>query len=135
MSNVIIRALLEVHLNAIAPNIATAFENVPFAPVNGTPWQRVNLLTAQTLNPTFGGNFHRETGIFQVMLAYPENAGAAAAATRAELIRLQFVRGTTLTSGSLRVLIDRWPWSSQGVNDGGWYRLPVSIPYIADVYL
>ena len=134
MSNVIIRALLEVHLNTIAPSIATAFENVPFTPVNGTPWQRVNLLTAPTLNPTFGDAFHRETGIFQVTLYYPENAGASACATRAELIRSQFVRGLTLTSGTLRVLIDRSPWVSQGMNDGGWYRMPVSIPYVADVY-
>ena len=134
MSNVVIRALLEVHLNTIAPTIATAFENVPFTPINGTPWQRVNLLPAQPQNPTLGGVFRRETGIFQVMLAYPENAGTSAAATRAELIRTQFTRGTTFTSGTLRVLIDLSPRVSQGMNDGGWYRLPVSIPYVADVY-
>ena len=134
MSNVIIRALLEVRLNAITPTVATAFENVPFTPINAVPWQRVNLLTAQTLNPTFGDNFRRETGIFQVMLYYPENAGASAAASRAELIRSQFSRGLSLTSGTLRVLIDRWPWVSQGTSDSSWYRLPVSIPYIADVF-
>ena len=134
MSYVVIRSLLEVRLNAITPNIQTAFENVPFTPVNPTPWQRINLLPARTLNPTLGDSFKRETGIFQVTLNYPENAGPAAAATQAELIRAQFVRGTSLISGKVRVLIDEAPYVSPAMSDGGWYRLPISIPFIADVF-
>lgn len=134
MSFVIIRSLLEVRLNAITPSIQTAFENVPFAPVNPTPWQRINLMPARTLNPTFGDAFKRETGIFQITLNYPENAGPSAATSRAELIRAQFVRGLALTSGTLRVLIDQAPFIASGTNDGGWFRLPVSVPFIADVY-
>lgn len=134
MSYVLIRALLEVQLNAISPAIQTAFENAPFSPVAPTPWQRVNLLPAKTLNPTFGDRFKRETGILQITLNYPENAGAQAATTRAELIRAQFYRGLALFNGTLRVLIDEAPSIATGTNDGGWYRLPVSVPYIADVY-
>lgn len=134
MSYVLIRQLLEVRLNAITPALATAFENVPFTPLQTTPWQTVHLLPAKTLNPTFGDAFKRETGIFQITLNYQENAGAAAAVARAELIRAQFPRGLALFSGTLRVLIDQAPSVAIGINDGGWYRLPVSIPFIADVF-
>ena len=57
MSIVAIRALLESRLAAITPALATAFENFPFTPINGTPWQRVNLMAAQPLNPTMGDGF------------------------------------------------------------------------------
>ena len=134
MSIVAIRALLESRLAVITPALATAFENFPFTPINGTPWQRVNLMAAQPLNPTMGDGFRRDAGIFQVMLFYPENAGPSAAALRSELVCAQFDRGLSLTSGSLRVLVNTSPWASIGRNDGGWYALPVSIPYVADVY-
>ena len=134
MSYVLIRQLLEVRLNAIAPSLPTAFENVPYTPIGAVPWQRINLLTAQTLNPTFGDGFKRETGILQVSLNYSENAGPSATYTRGEMVRAQFPRGLTLTSGKVRVLIDQAPSFGPAMNDGGWYRLPISIPYLADVY-
>ena len=136
MSYLLISSMLEVRLNAITPALATAFENVPYVPVNPTPWQRVYLLPAKTMNPTFGDAFKRETGIFQVDLSYPENAGRAAAMARAELIRAQFVRGLTLVSANtkVRVLIDQAPSIAPGMNDTGWYRLPVSVVFIADVF-
>lgn len=134
MSVVAIRSLLELRLAAMAPALATAFENFPFTPVNGTPWQKVNLLVARPLDPTLGYGFQRDSGIFQVMVFYPENTGPAAAAARADLICAQFARGLTLTSGTLRVLVDRSPYASTGRNEGGWYGLPVTIPYVADTY-
>ena len=133
MSYVIIRQSLETRLNAIGV-FPTAFENVPFNPIAGTPWQRARLLPARTENPTQGDAFKREIGIFEVMLAYPQNAGPQLAATRANLIVTSFPKGWSLVVGTLRVLIDRSPFIGQGIPDGAWYKLPVSIPYIADVY-
>ena len=129
-----IRKLLEVQLNTLGP-FATAWENVPYSPQTGTPWQRVNLLPAQTENPTFGEDFRRPIGLLQVTLFYPLNMGAGAAETRAEAIHNAFKRGTTLIDGTLRVLIERSPYNGPGfVLEGSWYALPVSIPYMGDVF-
>lgn len=134
MSQVTIKSLLEKALNALSVGLDTAFENVPFSPTNGVPHQRVFILPSQTQNPTMGDGFKRESGVMQVTLCYPSNAGAGAALERAEALRLGFKRGTTFTQGTLRVLIDSSPYVSQGASDGAWYMVPVSIPYVADVY-
>lgn len=134
MSYVTIRKLLEVQLNSIASPLPTAWQNVPYAAQTGTAWQRVNLLPARTENPTFGDGFKRETGIFQVTLAYPENAGPQVIETKAEQIRAQFPRGLRLTSGKVSVLIDEAPSVAPSFNDGGFFRIPISIPYLADVF-
>ena len=43
MSLSIIRKALEQRLAALAPAIATAYENAPFVPAVGTPYQRVSM--------------------------------------------------------------------------------------------
>ena len=133
MSYVIVRKLLETQLNAVTPAIATAFENVPFNPTVGVAFQIVSLLPGQTENPTMGPAFQREVGIFQVLFAYPINAGPQAAMARAELVRAAFARGLTLTQGIVRVLIDRSPFIGPAKQDAEFYWLPLSIPYAADV--
>jgi hypothetical protein len=132
MSIVSIRAALETLLATITPALATAYENAPYTPVAGTPYQAVYLLTAPPDNPTVGDNFYREKGIFQVTLNYPLQTGSAAAAARAELIRAAFKRGTTLTSGSDTVKIDTTPEISQGRVDGDRWALPVRITWFSD---
>lgn len=132
MSYATIRKLLEVRLNTVGGVFATAFENAPFTPARD-PWQRVNLLPARTSNPTYGDSHKRELGLLQVMLHYPLNAGSAAALARAEVIRSGFPRGLVLSEGAVRIMINESPSISAGVNDGTWYQVPVSIPYIADV--
>jgi hypothetical protein len=136
MSNVTISKLLEQRLNTIGGwPAATAFENLEFTPVDGTPWQRLNFLPGQTENPTLGEGFKREVGILQVTLFYPTKLGRGAAVARAEVLRAGFKRGTTLTEGTLRVMIHRDPFIGPGqVIDGAWYALPVSIPYFGDVF-
>ena len=130
-----IKKLLEQRLNALSTGIIlTAFENAPFTPVNGVAWQKCDMLPAKTQNPTMGDDFKRDAGIFQVTLAYPLNVGAGAAIVRAKVIAEGFKRGYTMNDGTLRVLIDESPSIAQGIPDGAWYKLPISIPYVADVY-
>jgi hypothetical protein len=128
-----IRKLLEVQLNTVGGVFPTAFENVPFKP-DVAPWQRVNLLPAKTLNPTFGSAHKRETGVLQVTLYYPQNVGAASALARAETLRAGFPRGLSLVQGNVSVLIDEAPYIGPAANDGVWYQVPVSFPYIAEVF-
>lgn len=134
MSVVLIRQALETRLNTMTPALATAWEGVSFTPVTGTPYQQVNLLMATAENPTMGGTMYRQSGVFQVLLCYPPSNGAKPAGTRAELIRDHFKRGTTLTSGSVEVLIEYTPSVMPAIIDGERYRLPVSIRWSADIY-
>lgn len=134
MSDAIIRRLLEVRLNAVSGGFSTAFENAPFRPVTGVPYQQVWLMPGQTQAPTLpAGGLKREVGFLQVSLFYPENEGSANAAARAEAIKAQFPHGLVLTEGAVRLTVDLPPYTSRGFQDGGRYVLPLTIPYRADV--
>lgn len=134
MSLVVVRKLLELRLNAITSPLPTAWQNVPFAAQPKTAWQRINLLPARTENPTFGDAFKRETGIFQITLSYAEGTGPQAIEAKAEALRAHFPRGLRLTEGAVDVLIDEAPFMAPSFNEGGFYRLPVSVPWIANVH-
>lgn len=133
MSYLLIRKLLEEKLATISPSISTSYENLNFQPVNGTPWQRLEL-SSKIGNPTFGDNLKRETGILMLNLMYPLNAGPGAANARADIVRTTFYRGLTLSSGAVRISIDKTPEIHQGFKDEGWYNLPISVFFTADIY-
>jgi len=133
MSIVSVRAALETKLAAITPALATAYENAPYTPVAGTPYQAAYLLTATPENPTMGDGYYREQGIFQISLFYPLQAGSGTAAARAILIQAAFKRGTSMTSGSVTVKITRTPEISQGRVDGDRWHVPVKIVWHANI--
>lgn len=136
MSDKSIRAALEIRLAAMSPALATAFENQGYKPVNGTPYQRVHLLTAEPENEEAGGSpFRRLHGLFQITLFYPQSEGPGNAATRAEAIRSQFPRGLSLTSGGVVVTVEKTPYVMAGFNEEGRYVLPVRVPYYANIGL
>ena len=133
MSAVAIRAALETALNGIAPALATAWENAPFTPTQGTAYQRV-FLKGVTDNPTLGGNHYRINGYMQVSLYYPLQTGSSAASTRAELIKTTFKRGYSFTSGGVTVIIDKTPDGMEGGRvDGDRFVLPVKIFFFCDI--
>lgn len=129
-----LRAALEVALNSISPALVTAFENVPFTPTQGTPYQRVNLLRATPENPAIGSGMHRDIGVMQVTLCYPMGPGPQAAETRAEAIRTAFARGASLTSGAVTVHITTTPTIGPAYVEADRYCVPVSIRYHANVF-
>lgn len=132
MSVVSIRAALETGLGAMSPALATAYENAPFTPVAGTPYQAVSILFARPSN-TENAPSHMELGFMQVTLRYPLNTGPAAAATRAELIRTTFPRGRTLTSGGIKTTISDTPEIMPGYVDGDRYAVPCRIRFFAHI--
>ena len=134
MSLASVRIALENKLNAMTPALSTAWENVPFTPVSGTPYQAAYLLPATPANPTMGDGYYREQGIFQVTLMYPLQAGPKTAADRAELIRAAFKRGTSMTSGGITTIIERTLEIGQGRVDGDRWALPVKIRWYAGIY-
>lgn len=132
MSAVKVKAALETALNGMSPAISTAWENVPFSPINGVAYQQAFLQLNPTENPEFS-NGYRESGILQVNLRYPINTGAAAALTRAELIRSTFKRGYSFSSGGVTVTIDKTPSIGSGAIVEDRYFLPVRVNFYANV--
>ncbi|MGA0608830.1 phage tail terminator-like protein [Caldimonas sp. KR1-144] len=134
MSILKIRAALEVGLNSITPALPTAWQNMDFTPPASGGYQRVALLPAQPENPSIGASLHREVGILQVTLIYPQNAGPSAAEARAEAIRAQFRRGSSWIKDGVTVIVDGTPAIAAGRNEDGRFVVPVSIPYHANVF-
>ena len=132
MSIIAIRAALETALNGMSPALATNWENTPYVPVSGTPYQQVFIVPAQPDNAEYGRNY-QQRGIFQVNLRYPLQTGTLAAATRAELIKTTFVRGATFTSGGVTVISMRTPEIGSGATVDGRYFLPVRIYFQSNV--
>ncbi len=131
MSLVLIRSALEVALAAMSPAMATAWENTPYTPVAGTPYQRVYLLAADPLNIEIGRHT-TERGIFQVNLAYPLDTGPSAAATRAELIRDTFYRGRSFTASGVTVIVEKTPEIAPAIIEPDRYVLPVKVRFFAN---
>lgn len=131
MSDQNVRRALEQRLAAMSPAIPTAWENVHFTPTVGTPWQRANLLPASPDNTMLGPREWMEIGIFQVTLYYPAGTGSDAAQTRAEAVRAQFKRGTTVSHGGLATVITHTPAKAAAYSADGWYVVPISIRYQA----
>lgn len=132
MSNILIRKALEQKLDTILPALATAWENTQYAPVSGTPYQKVNLLRARPENPTMD-SFRTEMGIMQVALFYPLGVGANAAEVRAELIAATFPKGLRLSSGGVNVDINGSAYIMAGSADGDRWMIPVRIPYFSNI--
>lgn len=133
MSIVSVRAALQTKLNGMTPALATSWEAVGYTPVTGTAYQEAYVMPAQPDNPTLGDGFYRAQGIFQISLKYPPGVGTATAEARAELIRTAFKRGTTLTSGAVKVTIPTTPEIGQGRVDGDRWMIPVKIRWQAGI--
>ncbi len=131
MSIVSIRSSLEVAVNAM-PALSTAWENVPFEPVAGVPYQQVFILFAEPDNIEYGSNY-RELGFMQINLLYPLEVGTKDINTRAELIRTTFKRGNSFTSGGVTTTIHKTPEIMNGRVEGDRYKLIVKIPFFANL--
>ena len=127
-----VRAALETALAGMTPTLATAFENLAYVPVAGTPYQIVNLLCAQPGNLEIGSGFY-EQGIFQVTLCYPKDAGPKAAQDRAELLRTTFVRAAAFVAGGVTTTITATPEVTPARIEDDRYCVPVKVRFQAHV--
>lgn len=112
----------------------TAHQNVAYQTVQGIPYQLVEMISSQPDEPTQGGGYYKERGLYQVTLIYPLGVGVGALKTRAELIRNYFKKGSSLTYGGITVIIDKVPSLGIMMPDSDTYSLPVKISYSADIY-
>jgi len=134
MSQFKVEVAFDKKLKTITPAIDTAPENTPFTPVKDQPYQRTQLIPFKPENPTFGDNYHREVGEYQVYLCYPIGKGKGAAFQRAELIKDTFYRGLTLIEGGQEIVIKRTPSISGGFISNDRYIISVSIEYYSSVF-
>lgn len=134
MSVLKISAAFEKKLATIANNIPTAYENVPYTPITGTPYQRVRLLPASPENPTLGDGYYRDVGFFEIVLFYPLNAGRNAIQTKAEAIRSHFPRGLTMTESGLNVVVPKTPTIATATQLDDRYVVPITVEYYAEVF-
>lgn len=128
-----VRAALETGINGLSPALATAWQNHPYSPVNGTPYQRVTMLPATPDDIEMTGKKYLEVGVMQIDLLYPLDNGAGAAEARAELVRDTFYRGASFTSGSVTVDITRTPEISPGAPVEDRFMVPVRVRYSAQI--
>ena len=133
MSATLIRSALETSLAALSPAIATAYENVDYTPVQGTPYQRVNVLFATPQSLEMSQKLHREQGFMQVTLCYPKHGGTAAATARAEAIRAAFPAASEHVSGSVTVTIDGLPSIDPAPAEDDRFNIIVRVRFYAHV--
>lgn len=127
-----VRAALESALNDMSPPVQTTWQNMPYTPVNGTPYQKAFILTAEPGNAEYGSHY-QERGIFQVTLMYPLMTGSAAAEARGELLRTTFARGNSFVSGDVTVMIERTPHIGHGMVDLDRWAVPIKIRFFANI--
>lgn len=125
-----VRAALETQLGTITPPISTVYENTPFTPAAGTPYQAAYLLAAKPDNIEIGPGY-TEQGIFQVSLFYPSDLGSGPALTRAEQIRAAFPFRSSFVAAGVTVNITSTPEIAPGRNDGDRYFVPVKVRWSA----
>ena len=131
MSLLKIRASVETTLNGISPAIGSAWENVKYTPVVGTPYQLVYLKTVPD-NPNFGIKT-RWNGALYVRLMYPQSAGPNAITTRAELILTAFRRGTRHTKDAVTCIVHETPEFNTEGNDGDRFTGLVKIRFTTNL--
>ena len=130
MSTLLITEALETALNGMSPALATAWENIEFAPVVGTPYQRVWFMPFVVKTPEVTKS-HQVVSYFQIDLMYPELQGSGAVLARAELIKALFKKSSTFTNGGVTVTITEPPTIGSGSVDGDRWKVCVKIYYSA----
>lgn len=112
----------------------TAFENTTFTPVLDQPHQLSRLVPLPVENPTYGDNYNREVGFYQIVLSYPKGKGVGSIATMADKVKDYFKRGTTLVEGSDKIIIDRTPEISQVYINDNRAEITIRIRYYSEQY-
>lgn len=107
----------------------TAFENLSVKFAADQPYQVLRLIPGEVENPTLGDNYHREVGIYQVILKYPLNKGTGDAREQAEFIKAYFNRGKTLVYGQTEVTVQNTPTIEAPYIDDNRYCIPIRIRY------
>lgn len=118
-------ATIEVHFEDNWTDTPVEYDNVPFTPIIGTPFVRLNVVWA-TNTPISIGGLNRGTGIAYFQIHTPKGTGTIESAkiatkiakifTNKSINKVQFSTSTIQRIGVVR----------------SWYRLNVLIPFTVD---
>ena len=133
MSQLKIRAALEVALASLSPAIDSAYQNTTYKPVTGREYQEIYLLPAEPDNHSMGDGARQERGIFQVNLMYPKGQHPLPAGMRAEMIQDLFRRGASFSKDNVTVQIERTPEISGGREEDDRWKVPVKIRWFCNL--
>lgn len=117
---------------ARGPALRVSYENVPFTPLAGETYLRCFQLPAPTVAADIEGAFRAYTGVFQVSVMAPLNAGAGAAIGIADELAAQFVNNVRITVSGLIVQQITPASIAPALQTDTTYIIPVSWQYRAD---
>ena len=123
-----LRAALDGHLAVMPGAPAIDWDNVGLDQDQQT-YLSQNLLPAEdvAVGVEVGGS-DVLAGIYQIIINVPKGTGKAGHVAELERIKAHFVRSSSLTEGSTRVVLHKI-WANGAVTDDTHYRVPVSIRY------
>jgi hypothetical protein len=105
---------------------------VPSDPADGATYVRAFLLPADTVSADLAGAHRAFSGVFQVSIVSPLNAGPGAALTLADSLAAQFPLNGRYTSGAITVQITTPVSIAPAVQDEHTYTVPAYFQYRAD---
>jgi hypothetical protein len=130
MSLKIDQAFISTFIDA-AFGLPIAHENMEYQPVNGTAYaELINL--PNDITPLSMNDSNVTDGIFRVILRYPVNEGAVSAKTMAETIMSAFTINSKVCYDGLCAVVNK-VYRQPGVAESGWYKIVVTIGYIATI--
>ena len=130
MSSLSVKKAIETAINGLSPTVATVYENMPYSPIVGTPYQQVWFVGFIPVNQEYGAS-HQLKGYFQIDLMYPLLNGSGTALTRAEVIKALFKKGSSFIADGISVNICETPEITSGRNEGDRWKICVKVYYSA----
>lgn len=138
MSNKLCRRAIETRLSAWAaarsPVLPIAFENVPFSPPVGA-YLRGFLLPARTASEDLAGAHREYSGVYQINVVAPINAGPGASEGIADELAELFPLNQRIAVPGLTLQIISPVSAAQGAQDAISYIVPVSFEYRVDIFV
>ena len=129
MSHRKISAALSSQLKTLPSLPPVAWENAPFAPVEGTLYLRESYMPANTIavgiETTSNSNF---AGLYQVSVMAELDDYKLEAQTMADSIAAHFARGTVMIYEGQSVRVETVS-IAPAIIGGGWYHVPITIDW------
>lgn len=117
-------------LEESGPELPVAFPDVAFDPPANGKYLRAGLYFNSNYWESLGGDGVPQ-GLLTVTVVWPTGQGIMASLNVADKIKQAFQKGLSLTSGSVKVTINKAPWSGSPIEDEGQTLVPVTISWMA----
>lgn len=123
-------AALRARLATLA-SVPKAWPNIDFDPSKpgNLPYVACEIVRARTSDDTFDGVAPIVTGALIATVVVAKGTGEVAADSLAEQIAALFPMGASIPAAGMTTQILQPPHIREGIGDGTYWRIPVSIPF------